>query len=595
MGLFSPKWTLLDLFQSCDNLRSFKQIHAHLIVSSMIRDEFIVSKVVEFFGKYSDLVDYACGFFNQIDCCMSSFPYNTLISVYAGSNAPAAAILAYKRLVSDGFLPDAYTFPVLFKSLAKFLGITEGRQVHGVIAKMGFSRELYVHNSLLHFYGVCGECSDACRVFDEMLVRDVVSWTGLMSGFVRAGLFNQAVNLFLKMDVEPNKATFVSLLVACGRLGNLGIGKVVHGLIFKRAFGASLVLGNALLDMYVKCECLGEAKQLFHELPERDIVSWTSVISGLVQCKRPKESLEIFNAMLISGVEPDRIILTSVLSACASLGALDCGRWVQEYIDHKGIKCDTHIGTSMVDMYAKCGCIETALLTFNGMPRRNIFTWNALLGGLAMHGLGHEALRHFDLMVRMGTMPNEVTFLVILTACCHSGLVDEGCRFFYQMERCYSLSPRLEHYGCMVDLLCRAELLDEALELIGTMPMPPDVLIWGAILSACKAKGYVEFSPEILDGLVKLEAQDSGVYVLLSNIYASNERWNDVKQVRRLMNDKGIRKVPGSSVIELNGKAHEFIVGATSHSQNEDIHVLLNILANQVCLEGNFSDPFLIT
>ncbi|KAM2487542.1 hypothetical protein ACFX1W_039454 [Malus domestica] len=243
------------------------------------------------------------------------------------------------------------------------------------------------------------------------------------------------------------------------------------------------------------------------------------------------------------GVEPDKIILASVLLACASLGALDYGRWVHEYIDRKG--------------------------------------------GLAMHGHGHEALNFFEEMTQSGTRPNALTFLAILTACCHSGLVDEGCRYFYQMiSQPYNLSPRLEHYGCMVDLLCRAGL--EARELINTMPMEPDVLIWGALLSACKAKDDIELSQEILDHLLKLKSQDSGAYVLLSNIYAINRRWVDVTRVRKLMKEKGIQKSPGSSVIEVDGKGHEFVVGDTSHPQKDDIHMFLNILAKQVYLEGIF-------
>ena len=588
--MYFLKLRLLNSIHRCKTIRSLKQIHAHLIASGLLHDEFVLSKVSEFFGKHTGFVDYAFDFLNQTDLHVGTLPYNTLIAAYASSCTPKAAFLVYGRIVGNGFVPDMYTFPVVLKACTKFLGVQEGEQVHGVAVKMGFLCDLYVQNSLLHFYSVCGKWGGAGRVFDEMLVRDVVSWTGLISGYVRTGLFDEAINLFLKMDVVPNVATFVSVLVACGRMGYLSMGKGVHGLVYKRAFGIGLVVGNALMDMYVKCECLCEARKLFDELPDRDIVSWTSIISGLVQCKQPKDSLELFYDMQISGVEPDRIILTSVLSACASLGALDYGRWVQEYIERQGIEWDIHIGTALVDMYAKCGCIEMALHIFNGIPNRNIFTWNALLGGLAMHGHGHEALKHFELMIGAGIRPNEVTFLAILTACCHSGLVAEGRSYFYQMiSQPFNFSPRLEHYGCMIDLLCRAGLLDEAYEFIRNMPLPPDVLIWGALLSACKANGNVELSQEILSHLLELKSQDSGVYVLLSNIYATNERWDDVTRVRRLMKDKGIRKFPGSSVIEVDGEAHEFLVGDTNHSRNEDIHILLNILANQVYLEGHFS------
>ncbi|KAA8533787.1 hypothetical protein F0562_031304 [Nyssa sinensis] len=456
--MLSSKGTILDLISRCNDLRSFKQIHSQLITSSVIRDNFVVSKVAEFLGTSVEFVDHACEFLNQIDSRTSSFPFNTLIAGYAGSDRPQAAVLVYRRLILDGFLPDMFTFPMVLKSCTKFLGIGEGKQIHGIVVKMGFFCDLYVQNSLLHFYSACGACGGASRVFDDMLVRDVVSWTGLISGYVRSGLFDKAVPLFLKMDVKPNIATLVSVLVACGRLGYLNLGKGLHGLIFKFVCVSNLVVTNALLDMYVKC------------------------------------------------VEPDKLILTSVLSACSSLGALDYGRWVHEYIDCRGIKWDSHIGTAMVDMYAKCGCIEMALQTFYGMSSRNVFTWNALLGGLAMHGHGHEVLKQFEQMVRVGVRPNEVTFLAILTACCHSGLVDEGRKQFYQIiSQDYNLSPRLEHYGCMVDLLCRAGLLDEAQQIISSMPMPPDVLIWGALLSAFKANGNVDLSQDMLDRLHELE------------------------------------------------------------------------------------------
>ncbi|KAF5743571.1 pentatricopeptide repeat-containing protein [Tripterygium wilfordii] len=341
------------------------------------------------------------------------------------------------------------------------------------------------------------------------------------------------------------------------------------------------------MDMYAKCECVCMTRQIFYELPEKDIVSWTSIISGLVQCKHPKESLELFCNMQTFGIDPDRVILTSVLSACASLGALEYGKWVHNYINHRGIKWDSHIGTAMIDMYAKCGCIELAEKTFSNLSSKNVFTWNALIGGLAMHGHGHEALEHFKEMRKVGMRPNEVTFLAILTACCHSGFVDEGRRHFYQMiSQPYNLSPRLEHYGCMIDLLCRAGQLDEAVILIKHMPMSPDVLVWGTLLNALNSSRNMVLPQDMLNFLMELESHDSGIYVLLSNIFAANGRWNDVERVRRLMKEKGIKKAPGSSLIEVDGETHEFVVGHTSQSCNEDIHTLLNILANQVSLEG---------
>ncbi|KAJ7970034.1 Pentatricopeptide repeat-containing protein [Quillaja saponaria] len=585
--MLSVKRVLLDWIQRCNNLRTFKQIHAHILTSGVATNDLVIGKVALFFGKYVDAIDYACDFLKHYDWGLSSFPCNMLISGYAASETPWKAVLVYRCTVRNGFIPDVYTFPAVLKCCAKFGGNVEIRQVHSMAFKTGYLGDMYVQNSLVHIYGICGDGVGAAKVFDEMLVRDVVSWTSMISGYVKAGLFNDAITLFSRMEVEPNVATVVTILVACGKMGYLTLGKVIHGLIIKRVHGKDLVVGNAVMDMYMKCESLYDAMQIFRELPKKDVIAWTSIIGGLVQCKRPKESLELFWEMQTKGFEPDAILLTSVLSACASLGALDYGRWVHDYIARRHIKWDIHLGTTMIDMYAKCGCVKMAQLTFSEIPFKNVTTWNALIGGLAMNGYGEEALKQFGGMIGSGIRPNEVTLLAVLTACCHSGLVDDGRRYFYQMtSQNYNLSPSLEHYGCMVDMLCKAGLLGEALGLIKKMPMPPDVQILGALLSACKAYGIIGLSKEILDFLQDLESQDSGVYVLLSNIYATNERWADVTRVRRLMKNKGIRKTPGSSLIEVDGKSHEFLVGDTSHPQSEDICLLLNILGNQVYLEG---------
>ncbi|XP_022141237.1 pentatricopeptide repeat-containing protein At4g38010 [Momordica charantia] len=589
--MFNPKWVLLDLIKDCKNLRIFRQIHAQLVTSGLVYDEFVTNKVVEFFANFVEFGDYACDYMKQDNTRLSSFPLNSLIYGYVGGDFPQMAVSVYRRMVRDGFVPDLFTFPVVLKACSNFSGSREGTQVHGVVVKLGLLSDLYVQNSLVRFYGACGTFPSAGKVFDEMLVRDVVSWNSLISGLVKAGHYGEAIALFFRMDVEPSITTLVSVLAACARKRDLGMGKGIHGLI-ERKFKSDLVLGNAILDMYVKNGCLCEAKKVFDDLPVRDIVSWTIIITGLVQSNHPRESLELFSMMQTSGISPDGIILTSVLSACASLGTLDFGTWVHEYIDQRGIKWDIHIGTAMVDMYAKCGCIEMALQIFNNMPQRNTFTWNALLCGLAMHGLVHKALNLFEVMIMSGVKPNEVTFLAILTACCHSGLVDEGRKYWNKVSsKLYNLSPKLEHYGCMIDLFCRAGLLEEAVELARTMPMKPDVLIWGVLLNACTSFGNAELSQHIQDYILDLDPEDSGVFVLLSNTYATSERWTDVTRLRRLMKDRGVKKAPGSSVIEVDGKTHEFVVGDISHHKTEEIYQLLN-LVNSVHHEAHLMHPF---
>ncbi|KAL1332020.1 pentatricopeptide repeat-containing protein At4g38010 [Arachis duranensis] len=579
----SLKWVLLEFIDKCKDLRSFKKIHAQLLTSALVSNDLVVAKVANLFGKHVTNVHYTSNYLKQLDWSLSSFPCNLFISSYASSHSPRAAIIVYRWVFKNGFVPDVFTVPAVLKSCARFSGIFELRQLHAVVVRNGLWCDMYVQNSLVHVYNICGDNASACKVFDEMPIRDVVSWTGLISGSVKAGLFDDAIALFLRMDVEPNLATIVSIFGAIGKLGRLNLGKGVHGLVVKCPYGKELVVDNALMDMYMKCESVADARQVFDEMPEKDIISWTSMIGGLVRCQFPNESLNLFYEMQASGFEPDGVILTSVLSASASLGLLEYGRWVHEYIDCSCIKQDVHIGTALVDMYAKCGCIEMAQRVFNDMPSKNIRTWNAFIGGLAINGHGQEALKQFEELIESGTRPNEVTFLAIFTACCHSGLVDEGRRLFNQMTSpSYNISPWLEHYGCMVDLFCRAGLVGEAMELIKTMPMPPDVQILGALLSACSTYENVGFSQEMLKSLQNFEYQDSGIYVLLSNLYAASKKWTEVRSLRRQMKKKGINKVPGSSIIRVDGKSHEFLVGDNDHPQSEDIRVVLNTLANQI-------------
>ncbi|XP_073014012.1 pentatricopeptide repeat-containing protein At4g38010 [Typha latifolia] len=580
------KSTILTLLNERISINSFNQIHALLLTSGITQDYFVLINFVKYLATLFH-PSFAYKSLHQIHHLYpNAFPFNSLISEYAQSKKPRWAFAVYKHMFCDSIRPDKYTYPIVLKSCVKFLGFNEGRQLHGVSIKIGFACRLYVQNALVHLYGICGRYSDAGSMFDEMGARDVVSWTGLISAYVKGGMFSKALELFGLMDVEPNMATLVNVLVACGRLGNLVMGKGIHCMIFKREAEVAVIVCNSLLDMYAKCECLDDAKKVFEELHEKDVVSWTSMISGLVQCKKPNDAIEVFYAMQATGMEPDKVTLSSVLSACASLGALDSGRWVHEYIDRKGIEWDVHIGTSMVDMYGKCGCLDAAMLIFRKMPHKNVSSWNALLGGLAIHGYGKEALVYFGQMVHVGITPNEVTFIAILSACCHSGLVEEGRYLFDYMTKFYNLTPWIEHYGCMVDLLGRAGLLVEAYELIRVMPMAADMLIWGAMLSACKAHGNVDLSQQIIGHLLELKPIDSGVYVLLSNIYATNDRWGDVTALRKLMRKKGVKKEPGSSVIEVNGKTHEFLVGDCDHPQKEEIFLVLGVLAKQVPLDG---------
>ena len=315
---------------------------------------------------------------------------------------------------------------------------------------------------------------------------------------------------------------------------------------------------NALIDGFVKVGDTGRARQLFDEMPVRDAVSWGTLLAGYAQSRDMDlcmEAIQLFNNMLVSAVRPDNIALVSALSACAQLGELEQGKSIHVYIKQNRIPINAFLTTGLVDLYAKCGCIETARGIFESSQDKNLLTWNALLVGLGMHGRGHLSLHYFSRMIEeAGIKPDGVSFLGILVGCSHAGLVSEARQIFQEMEVVYGVPRELKHYGCMADLLGRAGLIREAMEMIERMPMSMrgDVYVWGGVLGGCRIHGNVEMAEIAAENLMILKPEDDGVYSIMADIYANAERWEDVARIRRLMNSRQVKKNPATSLVQLN-------------------------------------------
>lgn len=377
-------------------------------------------------------------------------------------------------------------------------------------------------------YFELGETEIAWRVFEKMPHRDVISWNSMVSGCVRSGHFGFALRVF---DEMPQK---------------------------------DLVSYNSMIDGLMKWSRCDLASELFCSMKEKDIVSWTAMISGYVLNFRPKDALEVFREMLSSGVEPDAAAVVNVLSAIADLGFPEEGKWVHSYLRRSNIKLNSEVlGSALIDMYSKCGLITNAYNVFRSIrDRRRVGYWNSMISGLSIHGLGREALEIFEEMERNKIQPDEITFIAILNGCNHSGMIKEGQFYFKLMKDKYQIEPRLQHYGCLIDLFGRAGLIEEAMRIIGeAMPMEPDAMAWKSMLSSCVKYGYVIYGEHAATKAIDLAPQDSSSYVLLSNIYAKNKQWEDVERVRELMRERCIQKVPGCSMVMIHGKVHEFIVG----------------------------------
>ncbi|KAK9143646.1 hypothetical protein Syun_013046 [Stephania yunnanensis] len=413
----------------------------------------------------------------------------------------------------------------------------------------------------------------------------------------------------LREGVRPDHLTFTFLAKECARRGDVDVGRIGHAHVVELGFGADLFIGNSLISMYasfgclgfgrlvfdemsernivswnsliigyLRCGCLDSAQDLFMGMGERNVISWNSIITGFVQGGQAMEALGFFHQMQVLGEDLiDKVTVASVLSACASLGALDQGKWVHSYMERRGVECDMVIGTALVDMYGKCGCLERAIEVFMGMEEKDVLAWTAMIAVFALHGLGDKAFDLFEEMQAEGIKPNHVTFLGLLSACAHSGLVEKARWCFNTMKHVYLIEPQIYHYACMVDILGRAGLFDEAEKLIASMPMEPDVFVWGALLGSCWMHGNVELGERIAFRVIESEPLNHAFYVILSDLYAKANRFDDMKRVRTSMAEKGIRKaVAGCSMIEVNGIVHEFFVQGSPGATMKEIEWVLN-------------------
>lgn len=533
-------------------------------------------------------MDYADSIFTQIDEPDSS-AYNVMIRglVYKKSNREA--IVLFKKMRENSVQPDEFTFPSTLKACSRFGALHEGEQIHAQILKCGFHLNGFVQNTLIHMYASCGELEVARRVFDGMSQKDNWTWNSMLAGYTKNEKWDEVVKLFRKMQKSGtgfDEVTMISVLTACGRLADLELGEWISEYIEANGIKGNLALITSLVDMYAKCGQVDTARKLFNQMDQRDVIAWSAMISGYSQANRCKEALDLFHEMQKTSVEPNEVTMVSVLYSCSVLGALETGKWVHSYMKKKKMKLTVTLGTALVDFYAKCGSVDSSIEVFNKMPTTNVFSWTALIHGLASNGQGTMALEYFQEMQQKNIHPNDVTFIGVLSACSHAGLVDEGRDIFLGMTRDFGIEPRIEHYGCMVDILGRAGLIEEAYEFIKNMPIQPNAVVWRTLLASCRAHKNVEIGEESLKQIISSEPAHSGDYILLSNIYASVDRLEDAMRVRNQMKEKGIQKAPGCSLIELDGVIHEFFAEDIGFPYSKEIYSATEEMMRQIKSAG---------
>uniref|UniRef100_A0A2N9GV68 Uncharacterized protein n=1 Tax=Fagus sylvatica TaxID=28930 RepID=A0A2N9GV68_FAGSY len=575
-----------SVFRSCAGLSAFKvgtQLHGHALKANFGSDVIVGTATLDMYAKCNSMPD-ARKLFNSLPN-RSLQSYNAIIVGYARSDQGFGALELFQLLHKSCHGFDEISLSGAFSACAVIKGLLEGIQLHGLAVKSSLMSNICVANAMLDMYGKCGALFEACCVFDEMGRRDAVSWNAIIAAHEQNENKEGTLSLFLLMlrsRMEPDDFTYGSVLKACAGQQALNCGMEIHNRIIKSGMGLDVFVASALVDMYCKCGMMEEAEKIHDRTEEPTMVSWNAIISGFSLQKQSESAQRFFSQMLERGVNPDNFTYATVLDTCANLATIGLGKQIHTQIIKLELQSDAYIASTLVDMYSKCGIMQDSHLMFMKAPRGDPVTWNAMICGYAYHGLGEEALTTFENMQLENLKPNHSTFVSVLRACGHIGLIEKGLRYFHAMLSDYGLDPQLEHYSCMVDILGRSGKVNEALNLIQEMPFEADDIIWRNLLGICMIHGNVEVAEKAANSILQLDPQDSSAYILLSNIYADARMWGEVSEMRKIMKYNKLRKEPGCSWIEVKDEVHTFLVGDKAHPRCKEIYEKLHVLIGEM-------------
>ncbi|CAL8127709.1 unnamed protein product [Prunus armeniaca] len=533
------------------DIRTLKELHSSIVVNQRLRSD--ASLGIKLMRAYA-----ACGepritrhLFDRIPEKNVVF-FNVMIRSYVNNHLYQDALLVYKTMSHNGFDPDNYTYPCVLKACSGSDNLWVGLQIHGAVVKVGLDMNLFIGNGLIAMYGKCRCLVEARSFLDQMPCRDVVSCNSMVAGYAQNGRFNDALEVCREMEafkLKPDAGTMASLFPA---VTNTSADNVLY------------------------------VKEMFMKLTKKSLVSWNVMIAVYVNNSMPGEAVDLFLQLEVSGIEPDAVTIASVLPASGDLSALLLGKRIHEYVERKRLRPNLLLENALIDMYAKCGCLQDAREVFDAMKFQDVVSWTSMMSAYGRCGQGHDAVALFQKMQDSGVSPDSIAFVSVMAACSHAGLLEEGQYYFKLMTEVCRIEPRLEHCACMVDLLGRAGRVDEAYSFVKQMSLEPNERVWGALLSACRVYSNMNVGLLAADRLFKLAPEQSGYYVLLSNIYAKAGRWQDVTTVRSIMKSRGIKKIPGVSNVELKDQVHTFLAGDRSHPESREIYEELDVLVGKM-------------
>ncbi|MCO5592008.1 hypothetical protein L7F22_046001 [Adiantum nelumboides] len=591
--------TLITVLNACVNegaVANGRFIHSCAVEYGFESDVVLGTATISMYGRCKCMPDAERAFDRLHEPDVVA--WNSIIGLHIEQDQLSGnAFKVYKQMQGSKMPPDYVTFVHLLEACAGLADVVEGRLTHVAILDTGLEGTVKVGNALVNMYSKCGSFEDANKEFQKMQTRDVVSWNTIISAYTQYGFSQEAITLYkqmLQLGFKPDDFTYSSVISACAGVSAVLDGACIHSIIVDEGRELDKVIATALIDMYSKCHSLEDARKVFDQNYPGTMPSWTVMIGAYTLQGNGVEALELFQQMKLLGLKPDEITFASVLGACAILADLNEGKVLHEQIRKLGYESEVVVAGALVNMYGKCGSLTDAQNVFDGMSEHDLISWNALITAYTQQGCGEIALELFSRMQAAGVEPNEVTFVSVLSACSHARLVDEGVRLFDSMQHIHALTPTVEHYGCMVDLYGRAGYLKEAEDVIKSMPFESDSVVWETLLSACRMYGDVEQGKRAAEHAIQLKSNNDAPFILLSNIYAAEGRWEDVAKVRKRMADLGVKRTTGFSSIEVNNKIHKFVARDGLHPHMDEIYQELEKLGARLKEAGYVPDTRMV-
>ncbi|KAJ0986946.1 hypothetical protein J5N97_005302 [Dioscorea zingiberensis] len=584
-GIRMNSYNVVSALQACAELLLLKlgmQIHASLWKCGKNVQVYEANALIAMYARCGRMDDAARVFIEITEKDYVS--WNSMLSGCVQNGLNMDAISFFRELLEVGMKPDQVSVISVASALGRLGNILNGMEVHAYSIKQGFESNLQVGNTLMDMYAKCSLPYYAGRVFRQMPDKDYISWTTAMAVLAQNHQHLEALELFREvqkkgMQVDP--MMIGSMLTACGGLNSLSILKQMHGYAIRHGL-LDLVLQNKIIDLYGQYEKVGFAMNVFNGIDTKDVVSWTSMISCYIRNGFFDQALSLFRDMEETDVEPDAVALICALAASSGLSSLMKGREIHGFLTRRNLLMEGSVNSSLVDMYAHCGMIDHSFKIFNMAQHQDLVLWTTMINACGLHGRGKEAVDLFSRIQEIGLVPDHVTFLALLYACSHSGLVDEGKKFIEIMKSDYGLMPWQEHYACVVDLLGRSGRMNDAYEFINSMPVEPTAAVWCALLGACQVHSNHELAEVAAGKLLELEPENPGNYVLISNVFAAMRKWKDVEMVRDKMKQRGLKKDPACTWIELGNEVHTFVARDSSHKESVAIYSKLSEITQKL-------------